>query len=152
MSTPKKYVLLLSKHFPKTHPKAGQETGFWLKVCFGRKMHTIRGNYALWEKRIKEVNEGNAIISLREWVGDPYKSKQRELKQFHGSDVGIQKLDWTLFGWFINDMESNVWTIDLARNDGLSLEDFSFWFKARINCNPVDLEPMAIIHFTDFRY
>lgn len=35
----------------------------------------------------------------------------------------------------------------LAKNDGLSLEDFKAWFKG------ADLsEPMAIIHFTPFRY
>ncbi len=35
----------------------------------------------------------------------------------------------------------------LARNDGLSLEDWEAWFK------DYDLsKPMAIIHFTPFRY
>ena len=37
--------------------------------------------------------------------------------------------------------------IDLAKNDGLSLDDFKAWFKS------YDLsQPMAIIHFTSFRY
>lgn len=35
----------------------------------------------------------------------------------------------------------------LAKNDGLSLEDWIEWFKS------YDLsEPMAVIHFTSFRY
>jgi hypothetical protein len=35
---------------------------------------------------------------------------------------------------------------DIAKNDGLSFEDFCEWFKVRTS------SPMAIIHFTDFRY
>jgi hypothetical protein len=36
---------------------------------------------------------------------------------------------------------------ELSKNDGLSLPDFKAWFKN------YDLsEPMAIIHFTKFRY
>lgn len=152
MATPKKYILLLAKNFMKTHPKAGQETGFWNKVCQGQKIHTIRSNYELWEKRIKEVHAGNAFISVHEWTGIPYRSKQRELKQLHGSDVGIQKLDWTALGWFIDDVESEITTGEIAKNDGLTMEDFSLWFKARINSENGTLDPMAIIHFTDFRY
>ncbi len=35
---------------------------------------------------------------------------------------------------------------EIAKNDGLSFEDFCEWFKVR------NKKPMAIIHFTDFRY
>jgi len=37
--------------------------------------------------------------------------------------------------------------LQLANNDGLSAEDFEAWFKG-YNLS----EPMAIIHFTEFRY
>lgn len=40
-----------------------------------------------------------------------------------------------------------VTKVDLANNDGLSLNDWLYWFKD-YNYK----EPMAIIHFTKFRY
>lgn len=36
---------------------------------------------------------------------------------------------------------------DIAKNDGLSPEDFLYWFKT----SEID-EPLGIIHFTKFRY
>ena len=68
------------------------------------------------------------------------------------SGVGVQKL---LFG--INDLlypiaGDGIWhrvlnLENLAKNDGLSIDDFKDWFKN------YDLrKPMAIIQFTEFRY
>ena len=50
-------------------------------------------------------------------------------------------------GWFINDKVNDVLSETLAKNDGLSDDDFREWFK-KIDFS----KPMAIIHFTDFRY
>ena len=61
----KTYVLTISKNFPSTHSKKGTPTNFFYKIKSGDKKHTIRANYELWKKRIDEVNEGKAIISLR---------------------------------------------------------------------------------------
>lgn len=38
---------------------------------------------------------------------------------------------------------------DLAKNDGLSVEDFTEWF---FGCNKGNVFDGVIIHFTDFRY
>lgn len=179
----KTYILTVSKDFPKTHPKAGENTNFIIKIqnelgitcrecreidafdgdcCgygpgqLGNKLHTIRANYELWKKRIDDVNKGVAILSLRYWSGKPYNSKQIEFARLdNNSGCGVQKITF-----FDDDIECPyVYNIDemgnhavetiniIAKNDGLSYEDFKAWFKS------YDLsKPMAIIHFTKFRY
>lgn len=71
--------MMLSEFFPKTHNKAGKPTEFKEKVLNKKKIHTIRANFPLWEKRIKEVQEGRAVLSIRQWTGEPYRSKQVEI-------------------------------------------------------------------------
>ena len=93
----KTFVLTVSRVFPKTHKRAGKQTWFVEKInqagmpvsdetIMGKKIHTIRANYELWEKRAMQIN------------------------------------------------------------DGLSFDDFCEWFKVRQN------SPMAVIHFTEWRY
>lgn len=147
----KTYVLILSKVFPKTHKRAGEETEFELKFVFGGKLekkHTIRANYPLWKKRMAEVQQGKAVLSVRQWTGKPYRSKQVEIARLtaaHG--VGIQMLKMIdLFRPATIDGHK-VELPDLAANDGLSFNDWYDWFKG------YDLrEPLVIIHFTPFRY
>ena len=165
----KTYVLTVSRTFPKYHKRAGQDTLFVEKIacalfCNGdcdecnfkqKKIHTIRANYDLWAKRIEQVQNGEAIISLRYWSGKPYNTKQIEFCQLDkDSSVGVQKLEFytdrdevpRLKSPLINNFsEPEIETI--AHNDGLSYEDFKELFKI------YDIsEPMAIIQFTDFRY
>lgn len=165
------YVLMLSKEFPKDHPKAGRDTYFdiALKMALGGykewqvetpngtvflnvpKLHTIRKNYDRWEKRIKAIQEGKAVLSIRQWRGRPYEkgNTQIEIARLGKDDgVGIQKLERDqMLGWFIDSVDSDVTTAVLAKNDGLSFEDWKAWFKE------IDLtEPLPIIHFTKFRY
>lgn len=158
MSEEKKtYVLILSKSFPLTHSKARKETGFPRKVKDGLKIHTIRRNYELWEDRIKEIQKGEAVLSIRTWSGKPYEkgSHQIELKRLSKDDgVGIQKIE--VFRSKKGVMESYVFTPDntlpldidqLAANDGLSREDWEEWFKDSLH-----RDRHAVIHFTPFRY
>lgn len=140
----KTYVLTISKNYLSTHPKAGQPTMFFNKIQKGEKLHTIRGNYELWKNRCDSVNEGRAIISLREWSGKPYNSPQVELKKF--DKIGCQKLEHDVLGWFIDSVDTDFTVKDFAPNDGLTVDDFKAWFKK------YPTKPMAIIHFTDFRY
>jgi hypothetical protein len=133
----KTYVLTISRTFPSTHSRAGQLTNFESLIDSGVKIHTIRGNYELWRKRFDEINNRNAFLSVREWEGKPYNSKQKELFRFydvHG--IGVEKC-------YLIDMDRET----LAKNDGLTLPDFKEWFK-----NYGVLTPLAIIHFTKFRY
>lgn len=144
----KTYVIILSKTFPKSHPLSGQETGFGSSFKSGQKIHTVRGNYLMWIKRFEEVQKGTAVLSVREWTGTPYRSPQRELARLTAADgVGIQALKLKdLWSSTAIDGEK-VELPDLAAHDGLSFADWYYWFRK------VDLrQPMAIIHFTKFRY
>ena len=157
----KTHVLTVSRTFPKTHKRAGEETDFVINLFHAinpvvysdsvdKKIHTIRSNYPLWEKRIKEVQEGKAILSLRYWSGKPYHSKQVEFAQLDkDSGCGVQSIQMTPFGWVVNSSYSDPTSNELAKNDGLSLDDFYEWFRGKTT---IDMEPMAIIHFTGFRY
>jgi hypothetical protein len=151
----KTFVLTVSRTFPKTHKRAGQQTWFVEKIneaiipiseepIMGKKIHTIRANYEFWEKRAKQINDGEAILSLRYWSGKPYNSKQVEFCQL--TKIGLQKLDNpTNFFYAEIDGKKCNWE-DVAKNDGLSFYDFCEWFKGIQN------SPMAVIHFTEWRY
>jgi len=159
----KTYVLMVSKQFPAYHKRKGEETNFVEKIlvalnsrnfpfpAYDPKIHTIRKNYTFWEKRIKNILDGKAVLSIRYWLypGGCYKkgNKQIEIcKLDEKSGIGIQKLEDPKNFVYANINEKmNNWE-DIAKNDGLSCDDFGEWFK---KC-PDDL--MAIIHFTDFRY
>ncbi len=177
----KTYVITLSQRFMKGHPRAWEETlfkdklllalgckdcneqqdlsgenisecnGCWRATYFP-KIHTIRANYPLWEKRMKEVQDGKACLSIRQWSGKPYRSPQIEIARLTAEDgVGIQKLRYQAdyftgeYGFFVSGKE--ISTHELANNDGLMYNDWAAWFKG------YDLsQPLAIIHFTKFRY
>jgi hypothetical protein len=144
----KTIVLMVSKFFPAYHPRAGQKTGFADNILSGVKLHTIRKNYELWKERAEEINSGKAVLSQRHWEGKAYRSKQEEFYRL--KKIGVQKLTFKndRIAYPIVDEGMVLWSVDrLAKNDGLAPWDFEHWFK------PYDLsEPMAIIHFTDFRY
>lgn len=166
----KTYVITLSQVFPTTHPKAGIPTGFQhkLQTALNRwkdhaftKLHTIRANYPLWAKRFEQIERGEACLSIRQWSGKPYASRQVEIARLTKEDgIGLQELtfykdyrfvpakyrleNYEIDGkWHEGDLSM------LAENDGLTLADWKAWFS-----NPsYDLsKPMAIIHFTNFRY
>lgn len=153
----KTYVLTLSKVFPATHPHKGEPTHFVnkfvsaIKQITGEwwKIHTIRANYPLWAKRIAEVQRGEAVLSVRIWLGAPYRSKQTEIAHLTKDDgVGIQKL--TFFSGRIGYPTVGKYqpsVKEIAHHDGLWPTEWVFWFKN------YDLsKPLAIIHFTPFRY
>jgi len=180
----KTYVLLVSRTYPKGHKRAGEETFFVEKIacalfCPGDceecdmtpKLHTCRRNYEVWAKRIKEVQEGKAFLSLRYWEKEGGRfikgNKQIEFAQLDkDSGVGVQELKFgycnsliSLSDKFVpiitkpyiieleNLKDKYLDILQISKNDGLKFGDFMDWFKN------YDLsKPMAIIHFTSFRY
>ena len=154
----KTYVITISQQFPATFNKAGYEflskpgdaTGFIKKIMDGTKIHTIRGNYALWAKRFVEIEKGNACLSVRVWNGKPYRSKQDEVFNFRKSDgIGVQRLHYlspmSFVEYLVDGAPASMQ--ELGDNDGLGFEDFAEWFTG----TPPNTE-LAIIHFTPFRY
>lgn len=172
----KTYVITISKTFPKWHCCQGKETMFrqllenglvcgncsklrrsLCKTCDNvlmRKIHTIRGNYEMWKKRFEEIENNKACLSVREWSGKPYRSKQVEIVRLTKDDgIGLQKLRFAYESPGIprleyqNGAERDISSKKLANNDGLSVSDWIEWFES---CDTE--EPLAIIQFTKFRY
>lgn len=165
----KTYVLTLSRVFPTTHPRKGKGTAFapafrnsltcqkckehTTAICAGecfsiRKLHTIRANFPLWEKRFNQIQRGEAVLSVRQWTGKPYASKQVEIARLSAEDgIGIQKVQFVDLMRPTTINGNRVELPDLAKNDGLTFRDWYDWFKG------YDLsQPLAVIHFTKFRY
>lgn len=119
----KTFPLMISKHFMKVHPRAGEPTEFREKIelalsgavrihtvsrhragqGWGRKLyedhgkiHTIRDNYEYWARIAEEVNAGRGILSLRQWTGSPYNFARDGSKQKEFcqlTKMGIQKIN-----------------------------------------------------------
>jgi hypothetical protein len=167
-----KVIVVLGKKFPPKHLKAGLETYFSLRVkcgqilndginagcwfpycgmcklCYERgKIHTCQSNYEYWAKKINRLKEVGGMLSVRQWGKVPFRLKQEVIVDISAEYVGIQRAMFTedMKGVYIDD--NFVLTEELADNDGLSLEDFLAWFKDH---DPS--RPLAVIHFTKFRY
>ena len=170
---------MLSHTFPAKHPRHGETTNFDTQllnaICsahnmncvvnkYGMKLHTIRANYALWSKRFEQIEAGKACLSLRVWSGKPYHSKQTEIVKLTKEDgIGLQKAYIDRLQYIgRNDMNLSLrvvrdyWQTEdpiidgetMAKNDGLSsLRDWMPFFNGHNISNP-----LAIIHFTKFRY
>lgn len=177
----KTHVITLAKTFPVGHPKAGKQTFFresllralnseehylpYRHSFYGLKMHTIRPNVGLWTKRIKEIEAGEACLSVREWSGRPYHSKMVEITRLTKEDgVGLEvlmndidfdkyPLDMRLFYRVLNPGTgmATVTTRKLAASDGMSTENWLSWFEQTLSKKEQDLD-LAIIHFTPARY
>jgi hypothetical protein len=182
----KTYVITLSQVFPVKHPRKGEPTYFKEKMHNGLlwdkgenvgyalnpsysipgdiqlKLHTIRANYALWQKRFEQIESGEACLSIRQWTGKPYASKQVEIARLTNEDgIGLQRLQFIPDGSLANFMTSIDFRLhrmpdslnlahQLAKNDGLSFADWKEWFFGSQNYD--FRKPLAIIHFTSFRY
>ena len=160
-----RYRLSISRTFPTTHPKAGQEINFVEKIQandlsyigeFEPKIHTIRGNYQLWEKRFEKIEKGEAVLELYYWTGKPYNSTCKTFATLKKEDgIGLQYLKFDEYDWSYATVDVGLVDtktifpsyVKFAKNDGLSVDDFKAWFK-KTNLS----EPFAIIHFTKFRY
>lgn len=166
------YVIMLSHTFPAKHPRKGEPTNFDTQLLnavlsahnmsigfpqVGMKLHTIRSNYALWIKRFKQIEAGKACLSIRYWTGKPYHSKQTEICKLTKEDgIGIQKMEFLAFQEGYR-KDAGIWIAghvipihereQIAINDGLTMQDWDDWFA-----DYDKTEPLAIIHFTKFRY
>ena len=137
---------MVSRVFPSYHKNKGELTRFEQKIRDKNKIHTIRANYEKWKRKIDQIKNGEAVLSIREWQGVPYHSKQNYLFYYNQEDaLEVSKLTKDENGYLINDT-IRVSEEELAKNDGLTLDEFQEWFKI------FPSEPMAIIHFTGFRY
>lgn len=148
----KKVIITLCKVFPAAHSRSGMPTGFEEKLKNGSKIHTIRKNRnGIWNKWCDDINSGRKYLSVREWSGKPYNSQQRELMRLEG--IGLQEITMT---YGSDDAVPQVWIDnkkvhieEVAKNDGLSVNEFVEWFFGN---NSENVFEGVVIQFTKFRY
>lgn len=151
----KKIVITVSKQFPKTKGRCGEPTRFREKLATGEKIHTIRRNFDLWRVNSEKMERGGYYLSIRQWMGKPYRTKQEEIRQIH-EPIGVQRIS---LHWIAKRAELTakvdgveIDPKEIAKNDGLPYEDFIDWFfekEAKMEDAHFD---GVIIHFTPFRY
>lgn len=165
-----KAVVTLSKKFFPKHFRAGEETEFKKKVLAGSKLHTCRGNYEYWAKKVAKIQETGGILSVRQWSEKPYRSPQEIVVEVPGEVVGIQKLELRRKQIAADHYEYNA-EVDgcpvslemLAANDGLTIEEYKAWFAPVFNSamkkypaltqvSKAIILDFAIIHFTKQKY
>lgn len=149
-----KTVVLLSKVFFEGHPKAGQPTNFAKSVKDGCKRHTVRSNYAYWEKKIAALKKQGGTLCIRQWSGKPYRSQQETVLEVPASVVGIQKVAIAQTGvsqLSIKVEGCEVPISEIARNDGLNSVEFSEFLRPILTSEGNETT-FAVIHFTNFRY
>ena len=150
-----KTVVLLSKVFFEGHPKAGQPTDFAQSVKDGCKRHTVRSNYAYWEKKIAALKKQGGTLCIRQWSGKPYKSQQETILEVPASIIGIQKV--TIEQTDVNQLSVQVDGCEvpisaIAKNDGLNSVEFTEFLQPILKTSEGNETTFAVIHFTDFRY
>lgn len=137
-------VITLARRFLSGHPKVGQLTGFRDKFLMGDKIHTIRRN----EKGFFKDGDD---ISVREWSGVAYRSKQDVICNLRGCGVVPIRL---YRGFGLVDVGGGVDPVVVplnvvAGNDGMSMVDFMSWFFPPSGGAFWD---GSLVYFTDFRY
>ncbi len=150
-----KTVVLLSKVFFKGHPKAGQPTNFSQSVKDGCKRHTVRSNYAYWEKKIAALKKQGGTLCIRQWSGKPYRSQQETILEVPASVVGIQQVAIAQTGVSQLSVQVDGCEIpisEIARNDGLNSVEFTEFLRPILKNSEGNETTFAVIHFTDFRY
>lgn len=150
-----KTVVLLSKVFFEGHPKAGQPTNFAQSVKDGCKRHTVRSNYAYWEKKIAALKKQGGTLCIRQWSGKPYRSQQETILEVPASIIGIQKV--TIEQTDVNQLSVQVDGCEvaisaIAKNDGLNSVEFTEFLQPILKTSEWNETTFAVIHFTDFRY
>lgn len=142
-------VLTFSRFFPKSHPRAGDDTFFVeqiLNSIFPRPLSVgldefppaardyINDFMVIDGSRVKHhtIRAGarfspGETISLRVWSDKPYRSKQIEFAQVEVKKVW--KFEIIEDGYFL---DGKVLSYDqlkeVAKNDGLEADDFECWF------------------------
>jgi hypothetical protein len=141
-------VITFSKEFQKSHKRSGERTFFREKILTGlvslrmyprnqfcdEEIFNTHGGF-LHIPKLTTIRAGHRWkvgdrFSPREWVGKPYRSKQRilcpDLEVKH-----IYNFSFTPSNGFI--LEGHGIDIEktwIAQNDGLSVEDFKAWFNS----------------------
>lgn len=136
--------LSVSKKFPTWHRSAsGKPTMFLEQIINGRKRHTIRAN-------AKGYYKDGDTVEITQWSGAPYRSRVEKTGVV--IRIGLEPVTLALFD---NGTLSatvgfkSVLPVRLAKNDGLTLEQFIGWFFPQ---RKPGIFKGVIVHFSSFRY
>nr|DAF03167.1 MAG TPA: hypothetical protein [Caudoviricetes sp.] len=150
----KKIIVLMSRVFSLNSSRAGEKTGFKESIVEGRKIHTIRDNFAIWAKKLDAIKKGDHVLSVRQWLGRPYNSPQVEILRTK-ENIGYQPITIRYDhknNYIVAKVGDAFVPINtLAKNDGLSVEDFKEWIFGK-NPQESKLFKGIVVHFTSFRY
>ena len=143
-------VITFSRYFPSYHPRKGEETffveKFWEGIgesYFDQYKEARLGNF---EPKYHTIRAGNRWkvgdkFSPRVWSGKPRRSKQiiiapdieiKKIWDFEMDECGIFSIDskYLLYDFLSSEMDPEI---KLAKNDGLSQDDFFHWFMPNFN-------------------
>lgn len=151
-------VIICSRKFPVKHPKSGQDTFFvekiWQSLYLDGKLDLLLGCEVLKKEHENFCNPHHHILpkghtiragrrwkagmkfSPRVWSGKPYCSKQiaiaPDLELTKVYDIEIFDIG-TRYMTVGVEIKKNEWYLlplaEVAKNDGLSIEDFESWFR-----------------------
>lgn len=154
----KKINIVVAKAYPTIHKRHGEPTHFASKLVNGEKLHTIRGNYDLWAVNAEKMQTGKYVLSVRQWVGTPRRSKQREVYNTEEC-IGVEhvtmqySVDTDGLSVTVEDRILSEAEIEqLAKNDGTTVDDFKDWFFAKQRNKQDATFNGVIVHFTPLRY
>lgn len=150
-------VITFSRHFQSTHPRIGQPTFFVEKIWKGLwDMSSAKGfspylaeyqqkhdnhfgndqivNVHQFEPKWHTIRSGSRFkvgdyFDPRVWSGKPYRSPQIQIAPtIEVKKVWNFKMDERGFYW-INGYNAGFDIEEVAKNDGLTIDDFDFWFR-----------------------
>jgi len=127
--------LSFSLFFPSTHPRAGQPTWFKEKILNGEKVHTIRDH-------LSPLQRGYVFRPVH-WSEKPYRSAVVEvcepLTVVETYPFSLELAKAKVSGRIVSDLRV------LARNDGLSVEDFLAWFYPKYSGYIICWQPVNYV-------
>ena len=127
---------------PRCHVSKADCPNICNSVRVSPKIISLHQSYAWWKKRFDTLFKENGVISLCYGVNIEFLRLRVE------DGIGIQKLifeDGSLLKPMVDGKYISI--KDLSKHFGLRWEDFKEW------CDRYDLtQPLAIIHYTGFRY
>lgn len=149
-------VLTFARHFPAGHCRKGEPTYFVEQIlnavmprgvngiidrnAIDRKVLDIINDFVILDGRLEKHHTIRAgarfkpgdMASLRVWSNKPYRSKQIEFAQVEVKKVWVVRIEFSkdiIWVQINGGMRTYAFQNELAKNDGLELQDFIDWFK-----------------------
>ena len=129
--------------------RAGVVTRFKEHVLDGTKHHAVLPNFDIWNRRMKEIEAGEAALEIAEYARSPISSVPF-LRLTIEDGIGLQLIKFRSDGmvYEIDGMHSAGFNDLVPDNEGLP----ALYFRNWILHSEKLYEPFEIVHFGKFRY